>query len=128
MSLPLLSAIEATLIDTLNQETIVISRIHMEVTAKPTGGEITISPSLGSANYTKFALTLNEEWTLLEDPEEELFYQLWGRKAEDSELFRIGEDGYRYPSQISIEVTLPELEILEVEIFGTHGEPTFYPI
>jgi hypothetical protein len=25
-------------------------------------------------------------------------------------------------------VTLPELEILEVEIFGTHGEPTFYPL
>jgi hypothetical protein len=130
MSLPLLSAVEATLIDTLNQETIVISRIHMESNPQPIGGEMSISPTEGSAGYTKFTLTLTDEWDLggQEDSEDELFYQLWGREAEGAQMFRIGEDGYRYPTQLSIEVTLPKLEVLEVEIFGTHGDPTFYPL
>ena len=81
MSLPLLTAVEATMIDTLNQETIVVSRIHMETAEQPFGGKMSIEPTEGFAGYTDFTLTLSDDWMLDEDSDE-LFYQLWGREAE----------------------------------------------
>jgi hypothetical protein len=60
MSLPLLSGVGALLVDTLNQETSVVSSIHMGPNDQPIGGEMSISPSEGSAGYTTFTLTLTD--------------------------------------------------------------------
>ena len=83
-----------------------------------------ISPEIGFAGETFFGISLTESWNL--DGNSNLKFKFWGRENELSERFLISNKVYDYPeiSNNAFWGLLPELSIIETEIWGETGDPT----
>jgi hypothetical protein len=121
----MLDTIRAKISDAVGQTTSYDFELTMRLpNNRPTDGTVTISPSSGTSAETNFSVMLDDAWNL--DDETELFYRLWYRTDVSDQRFQVSDDIYDYsiPENRIWTGTLPEMAVLETEIFGMTGEFT----
>ena len=95
----------------------------IQFNGKPADGLVLISPQSGFAFETFFDISLTEDWHL--DGDKNLKFKFWGRVNEESEPILLGKRIYDY-SELNDQAfwgLLPELSIIETEIWGETGDP-----
>jgi hypothetical protein len=124
MRLPLVSSLEARVIDSIGQVASTLVDLQMvRPTFKPGNGTIQIDPQEGVANNTQFVVQLLGNWNL--DGDTNLNFKVWGAN-QDSERFEISEAIlYRPNQQYAFIGSFPQLSYIETEIWGSTGDRIF---
>ena len=75
-------------------------------------------------------MTLDRKWKL-DGATENLKYRLWGRKGFGERRFLVTKDTFEYNPDMGLNSwtgMLPEMSVLDVEIFGKFGKSQFFTV